>query len=90
MAYDDAKRFGQRTYTGMKVGASHDWDYVDGRWRETKIAPDQWAFEYRAQKNRRRVAPTGSGAPEGAGYHWFVLAHQRARKLDANSYATMM
>ena len=90
MAYDDAKLHRGRRYAGMRVGASHDWDYVDGRWRETKVSPDQWAFEFRSRKQRRRVAPAGTGAPEGTNYHWFLLAHQRVRKLDENAYSTMM
>jgi hypothetical protein len=35
-------------------------------------------------------APEGSGVPVGTEYHWYILAHQNARKLDANSYTTSM
>jgi hypothetical protein len=27
----------------------------------------------------------GSGAPIGTEYHWYILAHQNVRKLDANT-----
>jgi hypothetical protein len=90
VAYDDAKLFHGRRYTGMRVGDAHDWDYSGGRWRERKVSPDQWAFTFHSRKRRRRPAPVGSGAPEGTGFHWFLLAHQRARKLDQDTYATFM
>jgi len=35
-------------------------------------------------------APDGSGAPTGTEYHWYILAHQNVRKLDANEYITSM
>jgi hypothetical protein len=30
------------------------------------------------------LAPEGSGVPVGTEYHWYVLAHQNVRKLNAN------
>jgi hypothetical protein len=90
VAYDDVKHFGQRAYSGMRVGARHDWDYTDGRWQETKTAPDAWSFTFRSQKRRRHRAPPGSGAPDGTMFHWFLLAHQRVRKVDADTYETFM
>jgi hypothetical protein len=41
-------------------------------------------------KRRTRSAPEGSGAPVGTGYHWFILAHQRVRKRDRDTYETVM
>ncbi|HVG36632.1 MAG TPA: hypothetical protein VNA10_02780 [Thermoplasmata archaeon] len=32
----------------------------------------------------------GSGVPVGTQYHWYILAHQRVRKIDADSYTTLM
>ena len=90
MTYDDVKSFGSRRYTGMRVGGHHDWDYPDGRWQETKVSPGQWDFTFRSTKRRRRPAPEGSGAEAGTMFHWFVLAHQRVRKVDANTYETFM
>lgn len=90
MSYDDVKAYDGRSYTGMRVGGRHDWEYPDGRWEETKLSPDHWAFTFRSRKVRRRVAPEGSGAPVGTKYHWFLLAHQRVRKVDANTYETFM
>jgi hypothetical protein len=91
MGYDDVKQAAGRRYTGMKVGRSHHWEYPDGVWVERKTTPDKWAIHFTSQKRRKgRGAPAGSGAAVGAEYHWFILAHQRARKLDANTYATDM
>lgn len=90
VGYDATKVFDGRTYTGMPVGGAHDWGYPEGRWRERKVAPDRWDFSFRATKRRRTSAPAGSGAPEGTMFHWYVLAHQRVRKLDSNSYQTVM
>jgi hypothetical protein len=42
------------------------------------------------KKTRAWQAPEGSGVPVGTEYHWYILADQNVRKLDANSYATSM
>lgn len=88
--YDDLKLHEGRAYTGMRVGGSHEWEYDGGRWRETKLGPDQWSFGYATPKRRRHAAPPGSGAPEGTMFHWLLVAHQRVRKVDANTYETFM
>jgi hypothetical protein len=90
VAYDEVKTHGERTYTGMSVGGEHAWRYPDGIWRERKEAPDRWTFSFSSLKKRLRSAPEGSGAPVGTGYHWFILAHQRVRKLDRDNYETFM
>lgn len=90
MAYQDPKEFKGRSYRGMKVGGAHLWSYPDGSWTERKVAPDEWQVSYTSLKRRRRRAPQGSGAEAGSGYHWFIVAHQWAYKLDANTYATHM
>lgn len=90
MSYDDAKEHDGRVYSGMPVGASHDWDYPNGRWRERKVAPDEWEVRFTATKRRRTAAPVGSGAAPGTRYHWLVLGHQRVRKVDQDSYETLL
>jgi hypothetical protein len=88
--YNEYKEFEGRKYTGMKVGGTHQWNYERGEWREKKTAPDKWEFTYATNKRRAWNAPEGSGVPVGTEYHWYVLAHQNVRKLDANSYTTSM
>jgi hypothetical protein len=88
--YDAVKEFEGRKYTGMRVGTGHSWYYRQGEWKETKVAPDKWQFTYLVNKRRKWDAPEGSGAPVGTEYHWFVLAHQNVRKLNANEYTTSM
>jgi hypothetical protein len=88
--YEEYKKFGGRQYTGMKVGRSHKWYYDNGEWKEKKVTPDKWEFTYAVNKKRAGQAPEGSGVPVGTEYHWYILAHQNVRKLDANSYATSM
>lgn len=90
MAYDDLKRFNGQEYTGMPVGGQHAWLYPDGRWREQKVAPDRWEFTFTSMKRREQSAPVGSGAPSDTLYHWYILAHQRVRKIDQDSYSTFM
>lgn len=90
MGYDDPKRHGERTYSGMSVGGAHDWTYPDGRWRERKVTPDRWEVHFRSAKTRRRPAPVGSGAPPGTMFHWLVLGHQRVRKVDQDTYQTLL
>lgn len=90
MAYDDLKEFDGRGYTGMTVGGTHQWTYPRGIWKERKVAPDQWEFTFTSTKERERKAPVGSGAPSNTRYHWYILAHQRVRKVDSNSYSTFM
>ena len=88
--YNEYKEFEGRKYTGMRVGGTHEWYYDKGEWKEKKIAPDKWEFTYATNKRRAWNAPEGSGARVGTEYHWYILAHQNVRKLDANSYATSM
>jgi hypothetical protein len=88
--YNEYKEFEGRKYTGMKIGGIHQWYYDKGEWKEKKIAPDKWEFTYSVKKTRAWQAPEGSGVPVGTEYHWYILADQNVRKLDANSYATSM
>ena len=88
--YNEYKEFEGKQYTGMKVGRSHKWYYDKGEWKEKKITPDKWEFTYAVNKRRSGQAPEGSGVPVGTEYHWYILAHQNVRKLDANSYTTSM
>jgi hypothetical protein len=88
--YEEYKKFEGRRYTGMKVGRSHKWYYDKGEWKEKKVTPDKWEFTYAVNKKRAGQAPEGSGVPVGTEYHWYILAHQNVRKLDANNYTTSM
>ena len=90
MAFDDLKEFEGEPYSGMAVGGRHVWRYTDALWRETKVAPDRWDFTLTSVKRRNESAPPGSGAPPLTEYHWYILAHQWARKIDADSYHTFM
>lgn len=90
MAYDDIKEFNGQKYTGMRVGGEHAWIYPNGLWRERKVAPDRWEFIFSSIKERERKAPVGSGAPPDTQYHWYILAHQRVRKIDSDTYRTFM
>ncbi len=89
-SYNRYKDFGGQQYSGMQVGRSHKWFYDKGEWRETKITPDLWRIFYAVTKRRAGKAPKGSGAQTGTAYNWFILAHQRVEKLNANDYSTSM
>ena len=89
-SYNKFKMFEGQQYTGMKIGRSHKWYYDKGEWRDHKITPDLWEIEYQVTKCRAGKAPKGSGVPIGTEYHWYIVAHQHVKKLDANSYATTM
>lgn len=88
--YEEFKSFEGQQYTGMRVGRSHKWHYDKGDWKETKITPDLWEVSYAVNKRRAGHAPEGSGVPVGTEYHWYILAHQNVRKLNANDYSTAM
>src|SRR5687767_11549515 len=88
--YNEFKLFEGRRYTGMKIGRSHRWNYDAGEWKEKKVAPDKWEFSYAVAKRRAAKAPEGSGVPVGTEYHWYILAHQNVRKLNANDYTTSL
>ena len=88
--YNEFKDFEGQLYTGMKIGRSHYWNYDKGQWKETKVTPDLWTIEYAVNKRRKGKAPEGSGVPVGTEYHWYILAHQNVRKLDANTYSTSL
>ena len=74
----------------MKVGRTHKWYYDKGEWKEKKVTPDQWQFTYNVTKRRAGKAPEGSGVPVGTEYHWYILANQNVKKIDANNYTTSM
>lgn len=88
--YNDFKEFEGKQYTGMKIGRSHKWYYDQGEWKEKKVTPDKWEFSYAVTKRRAGKAPEGSGVPVDTEYHWYILAHQNVRKLNANDYTTAM
>jgi len=88
--YDTLKTHNNETYTGMKIGGSHSWDYNNGAWNETKTAPDRWTFNYNSLKTRAHAAPFNSGANIETKYHWYIIADQIATKIDSNSYMTSM
>lgn len=90
VTYNQFKEFEGQQYTGMKVGRSHKWYYDKGEWNETKITPDLWEISYAVTKRRAGKAPPGSGVPVDTAYHWYILAHQNVRKLNANDYTTSM
>ena len=85
-SYNKFKEFKGKKYTGMKVGRSHKWYYEQGVWKERKIMPDKWDFTYDVKKRRVGNAPESSGVPIGTEYHWYILADQNVKKLDANNY----
>jgi hypothetical protein len=88
--YNKFKTFDGKRYTGMTIGRSHGWYYDKGEWKEKKVTPDKWEFTFAVTKRRKGHAPEGSGVPVGTQYHWYILAHQVVRKLNANDYTTTM
>jgi len=89
-SYDRFKEHDGKFYTGMQIGRSHKWFYDKGEWKETKITPDLWRIFYSVVKRRAGKAPEGSGAKVGTAYHWYIVAHQRVQKLNANDYTTTL
>jgi hypothetical protein len=88
--YNRYKFYQGKQYTGMKVGGSHKWYYDQGVWRDKKVTPEQWEISYNVTKRRAGHAPEGSGAAVGTEYHWYIMAHQLVKKLNANDYSTEM
>ncbi|KAK9897533.1 hypothetical protein P389DRAFT_142732 [Cystobasidium minutum MCA 4210] len=86
--YNSIKNFNGQIYSGMAIGGSHTWNYQPGVWKETKKEPDLWEIDYKTNKVRNHKAPAGSGAPVGTEYHWYIVAHQYVKKIDANTYET--
>lgn len=74
----------------MLIGRSHDWVYPNGHWVETKIEPDKWKFSFESIKHRNRPSKKNTGAASGTTFHWYILADQKATKLDNDSYQTTM
>jgi hypothetical protein len=88
--YNRYKLYKGKQYTGVTIGRGHKWYYDKGIWLDKKISPEKWTINFEVTKRRAGKAPEGSGAPVGTEYHWFILAHQVVKKLDANSYSTAM
>jgi hypothetical protein len=89
-SYNRFKTFNGKQYTGMTIGRGHKWNYDPGVWIDKKITPDKWTISFEVAKRRKGKAPEGSGAAVGTEYHWYILAHQFVKKLDANTYSTEM
>jgi len=89
-SFNKFKNFNGKLYTGVQIGRGHHWYYDKGDWKETKITPDLWEISYAVTKRRVGHAPESSGVPVGTQYHWYILAHQTAVKLNANDYDTKM
>ncbi len=90
MSYDELKEFNGRKYMGMSIGGRHVWNYPNGIWKEEKVDPEAWVFEFQSIKQRSKKAPENSGAPINTQYHWYIIADQRVRKIDKDTYETMM
>jgi hypothetical protein len=90
MSFDDLKSFNGMKYSGMSVGGAHHWNYPDGVWDETKVAPDRWQFKFTSHKRRVVPSPVGSGVPLNTAYHWYVIADQKVVKIDKDTYETVM
>jgi hypothetical protein len=88
--YNSLKKYNDKIYTGMRVGFSHQWNYTNGKWYETKEEPDKWAFQFNSLKTRINAAPANTGASINTKYHWYIIADQIATKVDENSYMTAM
>jgi hypothetical protein len=88
--YNKYKVYGKKIYTGMSVGSSHHWNYDNGKWFETKEAPDKWSFMFDSLKTRITPAPKNTGASNNSKFHWYIIANQIATKIDENSYMTSM
>jgi hypothetical protein len=89
-SYNEFKQFEGQRYTGMKIGRSHKWYYDKGEWKEKKVTPDLWQINYAVTKRRAGHAPEGSGVPVGTEYHWYIIAQQNVKKLNANDYSTSL
>lgn len=89
-SFNRFKIFQGKQYTGTTVGRAQKWHYDPGVWTDKKITPDKWLISFEVTKRRAGRAPEGSGVPVGTEYHWYILAHQMVKKLDANTYSTAM
>ncbi|MFO7796554.1 MAG: hypothetical protein ACQERB_01480 [Promethearchaeati archaeon] len=88
--YNTLKKYKGKTYTGMRVGGKHYWNYDNGKWYEVKTSPEKWNITFNSIKRRYHKSPINSGASIGTKYHWYIIADQIAEKLDSNSYMTTM
>jgi len=88
--YNSYKSYNNKIYTGMVIGGTHQWKYIDGKWNEVKKAPDRWNFSFNSIKTRLHAAPLNTGAQVGTKFHWYIMADQIATKLNTNSYMTQM
>ncbi|MHB8634512.1 MAG: hypothetical protein ACYDBQ_11210 [Thermoplasmatota archaeon] len=88
--FDSLKLHNGAIYSGAPVGYVERWDYRDALWTDHKVGPQEWRVNFTATKHRPTPAPIDSGAGIGTQYHWFILAHQFVRKLDADTYDTRL
>ena len=73
---------------GVPVGYKiPGWKYV-GRWREKKVKPGKWIFDFKATKNRK--AKGYGGHPRGRTIKWKINAIQTVIKTNKGQYQTRM
>lgn len=72
---------------GVPVGYKEAWRYL-GRWRERKVAPGKWKFEFRATK-RRRARSYGSFG-KGTTGKWKINGVQYIKKTGKGKYQTYL
>ncbi len=90
MSFDALKTYAGRTYGGMRIGGRNQWRSPECIGDEQKTGPDDRRPSFRSTKRRTHAAPMGSGAGIWTEYHGFLIAHQHVRKVDADSYETLM
>lgn len=88
--YNALKKFHGQVYSGMAIGGSHNWNYDQGVWKETKVEPDRWEIDYTTTKRRARKAPRGSGVPIGTEYHWLIVGHQVRNRFEVHWILTLV
>lgn len=87
--FDTLKLFDGKKYSGMRIGGEHHWNYINTEWDEVKTEPDRWNVRMTSIKQRKVGAPTGSGAPTGTQYDWFLVGRQVVEKINENEYKTV-
>lgn len=71
---------------GVPIGYKEVWKYL-GRWREKKIGPGTWKFNFTATKGRKAKGYGGLG--KGSKGKWYIKGIQKVTKIGKGKYQTV-
>ena len=76
---------------GFKPGKStYTWDFLNAKWKDHRLDARDHTFILKARFEKAKDAYPSLTGEVGIEFHWFVFGDQIARKVDRDSFETLM